>query len=81
MGRDFDGYFSELALPQRRSASQRQLEALSYHSHGLVESECADAMGVSCETVKTHLEVARRSLGAKTTTHAVAIALRLGLID
>jgi DNA-binding CsgD family transcriptional regulator len=62
-------------------ASARELEALRYTSHGLDRAQCADAMNVSPETVKTHLEIARLKLRAKTTPHAVAIALRLGLID
>ena len=81
MPRDFKGYFSDIAAPRRLSASQRELEALRYTSHGLRWKECAAAMGCSEETVKTHLHEARRKLAAKNTCHAVAIALRLGLID
>ena len=73
----FDDYFGDKPL----AASRRELDALRYSSHGLRERECADAMGVSEETVKTHLDFARRKLRAKNTAHAVAIALRLGLID
>lgn len=83
MERDFDGYFSELAIrePQRLSASAREIEVLRYHSHGLTQEQCADALGIGAESVKTHMAEARRKLAAKNTAHAVAIALRLGLID
>lgn len=59
-------------------AERRALVCLS---HGMSYKMVADTLGVELETVKTQLRVARYKLRAKNTTHAVAQALRLGLID
>ena len=53
------------------------IEALSY---GLRRSEIADVLGISLETVKERRRRAMRVLRAKTTPHAVALALRQGMI-
>ena len=63
---------SELTPMQRRI-----LEAAS---HGLDADGIATLVGVTQESVKTHLKLARRCLRAKNTTHAVAEALRRQLI-
>jgi DNA-binding CsgD family transcriptional regulator len=80
---DYGGYYGDEAHPEPEplATSKRELEVLRYTSHGLRWRECAAAMDLSPHTVNTHLEHARRKLGAKNTAHAVAIALRLGLID
>ena len=77
---DYEGYFAEKTHRPRVTAP-RELEVLRYASHGLTEYESADAMGVSAGTVNGYMQQVRRELRAKTWTHAVAIALRLGLID
>lgn len=61
--------------------SKREKEVLVALSHGLGRQGSADALGVDLETIKTHTTRARRKLRAKDTTHAVAIALRTGLIS
>lgn len=55
----------------------RMLEGLS---HGLGREGTAELCGVTLESVKTQLQLVRRTLGAKDSTHAVAIALRHGII-
>ena len=47
---------------------------------GLRERETAFVYGVSVDSVRKGLTRARRKLRAKNTTHAVAIAIRRGLI-
>jgi DNA-binding CsgD family transcriptional regulator len=83
MERDYQGYFAELARsdPEPLTPSERELDCLRYTSHGLTAQECSEAMHYGVTSVEDALARARRDLGAKTTTHAVAIALRLGLID
>lgn len=54
----------------------RQRVILELLSEGLVAKQVARYMGVSVQTVKWHLTRIRRSLGARNTTHAVAIYLR-----
>ena len=65
--------YEELAPMEKRA-----LETISY---GVGNDGAAVILGVGVETLKTQLHVARLKLGAKTTTHAVAIALRQGLIQ
>jgi DNA-binding CsgD family transcriptional regulator len=80
---DFDGYLSELPVaPQRRrDLGRAEIANLLWISHGLTEAMVADVRHVSRETVKKQLATARGKLAAKNGAHAVAIALRLGLID
>jgi DNA-binding NarL/FixJ family response regulator len=81
---DFEGYLADYRAkndPRPLATSKRRLECLRYASHGLEREAVADAMGITVETVMTHLAYARRDLGARNTMHACCIALRLGLID
>lgn len=55
----------------------RVLEAMSRLG---VEKRAAEDLGISHDSVKTALAQARMRLGARNTTHAVAIAIRRGLI-
>ncbi len=64
-----------------RQVTAAELRALEGFSHGLGRTGTADALGVTLETVKTLTVRARRKLQAKDTTHAVAIAIRRGLIS
>jgi DNA-binding CsgD family transcriptional regulator len=59
----------------------RQIDVLRCASHGLTTPETAEALGIAYNTAKTLIRDAHRRLGAKTTAHAVARTLRLGLID
>jgi DNA-binding CsgD family transcriptional regulator len=80
---DYGGYYGDEVHSEREplDATARELEVLRYTSYGLKWRECADAMGIAPDTVMAHLSHVRRKLRAKNTAHAVAIALRLGLID
>lgn len=71
------------AMPGRKPTevlSDRQREVLTCASHGLGRIETADALGIDPDTVASHRAMARRLLGAKTLEHAVALAIRRGLI-
>ena len=73
------------AIEQRRPAehplSPHETRALEAASRGLEAQMIADTYCVGVETVKTQLKAARLKLRAKNTTHAVAEALRRGLIQ
>lgn len=56
------------------------LTVLCNVAHGMSINECAQSMGVSRNMVNRHLERARNKLNAKTTTEAVYIAAKSGLI-
>lgn len=60
--------------------SPRQKEILEFLREGYIAKEIAGKLGISTQTVKNHLVVAREKLGAKNTTHAVVIAIRKGYI-
>ncbi|CAM4070272.1 LuxR family transcriptional regulator [Paracoccus yeei] len=70
-------------LPYRRAEEVltiRQREALELTGLGLSTQDIAERMKVSVATVEKHLRLARKALGAKTTTHAVLIACSRGVI-
>ena len=56
------------------------LDALAAMSRGLSYDEAAAEMNVGLETIKEHLKRARRRLDARNTNHAIAEAIRRGLI-
>ena len=67
--------------PSRGGAlTQRELDVLELLAEGLQHEEIGRRLGISSETVRTHLRKASDRLGASTRTQAVATALRLGLI-
>ncbi len=80
MERDFAGYLNDRAAPPP-TVPTRTLACLRYLSHGLTYQQTADAMGIGHSSVLDYVKLARLELRAKNRTHAVAIALRLGLID
>lgn len=59
----------------------RELDVLELLAEGLQHEEIGRRLGISSETVRTHLRKASQRLGAATRTHAVATALRQGLIQ
>jgi DNA-binding CsgD family transcriptional regulator len=77
----FDGYLAHNG-PSRLvdELTVIEVETLRYLSHGLGRADIARLRHVSPETVKSQTDRLRSKLAAKTTAHAVAIALRHGLI-
>jgi DNA-binding NarL/FixJ family response regulator len=60
--------------------SPREREVLDYLAKGLTGEDVAARLGLSPETVRTHVRNAMDKLEAHTRVHAVAIALRQGEI-
>lgn len=58
----------------------RERQVLELLAEGLSHDEIGGRLGISGETVRTHLQKASDRLGAGTRTQAVATALRLGFI-
>lgn len=58
----------------------REQEILQLLASGLTGARVAETLGLSPETVRTHIRNAMRRLGAKTRVHAVVRALHLGEI-
>jgi DNA-binding NarL/FixJ family response regulator len=71
---------SQPATPRRVRLSPREREILSCLAGGCRSSEVATRLGVSPETVRTHVRNAMRKLEAHTRIEAVAIALQEQMI-
>jgi DNA-binding CsgD family transcriptional regulator len=69
-----------LPTPGSMNLTPAELRVVEAMSRGLTAEMAGDLFDVSPETVKTQLKAARYRLRGKNTTHAVANALRLGLI-
>jgi DNA-binding NarL/FixJ family response regulator len=76
--------FVDPAVPPKGSRGKltgRQRQILQLLANGESTTVAARELGLSEETVKTHIKTALARLGARNRTHAVAIALRESLID
>jgi two-component system response regulator DesR len=60
--------------------SSRESEILMLLADGRSYGDIASSLAISSETVRTHAKHAKKKLGARTRTEAVAIALRTALI-
>ena len=72
-----------VSLTTARVASEltrREADVLTLLAEGFTYEEIGRRLAISPETVRTHLQKASDRLGASTRTHAVATAIRLGLI-
>jgi DNA-binding NarL/FixJ family response regulator len=74
------GMQSAAGPAESAAVTPRQRELLRLMADGLDTEDAALALGVSPETVKTHVEGVMAKLGASGRTEAVAIALRRGII-
>ena len=63
-----------------RPLDRNELEALTLFANGRTADEIADALGVSQSMAHHYLRVAARKLGARNRVHAIAIAVRKGLV-
>jgi DNA-binding NarL/FixJ family response regulator len=63
-----------------RTLTKRQREILQKLADGSSTSEVANSLGLSEETIRTHTKATLARLDAHDRAHAVAIALRSGLI-
>jgi DNA-binding CsgD family transcriptional regulator len=70
---------SKVTIAKQLTFSEKR--TLELASRGLHTKMIADEMFIGDETVKTHLAHARFKMRAKNTTHAVAEAIRKGIID
>lgn len=61
--------------------SPREKEVLEHLAQGLTERQIGERLFISPNTVKTHLRIVLIKLEARNRVHAVAKALRAGIID
>jgi DNA-binding NarL/FixJ family response regulator len=60
--------------------SAREMEVLRHIAHGLSNKEIAEAMGISNETVKTHVGRLMVKLGVQDRAHALMVAMERGIL-
>lgn len=63
-----------------KALSARELGVLALVAEGMTNQEVGTDLGISADTVKTHIARTLDKLDARDRTHAVARALRLGLL-
>jgi len=66
---------------QGQPLSKRELDVLDLFGFGYGRTEIGKTMHISMHTVADHLGHARLKLGAKSTAHALRLAIRQGLIE
>jgi DNA-binding NarL/FixJ family response regulator len=69
------------ATSQVRALTQRERDVLRLLADGRANDAIGSELGISVETVRTHIRKAMDKLDADTRTHAVATALRQSLIS
>jgi DNA-binding CsgD family transcriptional regulator len=61
--------------------TQREKECLTFSAEGLSEKEIASKLTLSTNTIRVHIENAKRKCGASNKCHAVALCIAAGAID
>ncbi|HEY8584520.1 MAG TPA: response regulator transcription factor [Capillimicrobium sp.] len=84
-GTYIDPRLNRILLSARATArapqlSPREREVMGHMAEGLTAEGVGDVLGVSVETVRTHVRNAIRKLQARNRVHAIAIALQRGEI-
>ena len=75
-----EGVLGRIGRDAPSALTDRELDVLQRLAHGRSTREVADEMGVSDETVKSHVKQIFKKLGVRDRTQAVAEALRRGLV-
>lgn len=63
------------------SLTPREREVLALVAHGKSGREIGESLHIAARTVDVHVQAAVRKLGARNRLHALAIALRDGVIE
>jgi DNA-binding NarL/FixJ family response regulator len=81
--RQFVDELRQLSTGERTvtALSAREVEVLQMISNGSTNREVAGALAISPQTVKTYLERIFTKLGVSDRTRAVAVALKLGILE
>jgi DNA-binding NarL/FixJ family response regulator len=69
-----------LADDMEAPLTRRESEVLQHLAHGLTNKEIAQALGISYETVKEHVQHILRKVGVTDRTQAAVWAVRKGLV-
>jgi DNA-binding CsgD family transcriptional regulator len=68
------------AVAGEMSLSSRQKEVLALVAHGATDSEIAQQLCLSVDTIAWHVKEIRARLDARSRAHAVALALQHGIL-
>ena len=60
--------------------SPREIECLTLCSEGYMDQNTSALLGISARTARFHLDNAIRKLNARNRVHAVALAIRAGIL-
>ena len=60
--------------------SERQMQVLALVAEGSTDKEIALQLGLSAKTISSYMKHIRARLGAQSRAHAVALAMRQGLL-
>ena len=66
--------------PQESLLSPRERRVTAELARGAGVEEIASSLCISPHTARTHVRNIRRKLGARTSAHAVAMAITLGMV-
>ncbi|HEX4521668.1 MAG TPA: response regulator transcription factor [Gaiellaceae bacterium] len=81
-GTYIDPLLGALALQQEdASLSTRDERLLEFISNGMTDERIGEELHLSAETVRANVRKVVRTLGARNRTHAVALALKTGVIQ
>jgi two-component system response regulator DegU len=61
--------------------TRREAQILNYVSEGNTNRQIADILGISEQTIKSHVSAILRKMNANDRAHAVALAIRNGWIS
>ena len=61
--------------------TRRETQILNYVAEGNTNKQIADILGISEQTIKSHVSAILRKLNANDRAHAVALAIRNGWIS
>jgi DNA-binding CsgD family transcriptional regulator len=70
-----------IASAEAVGLTPRQLQALTLIACGRTYEEIGTEMGLKPSSISTHLDRARKALGARNSTQAAVKAIKMGLID
>src|SRR5262249_48090027 len=65
---------------QAGKLTARESQILEMAAHGSTNKEVAAQLSIAADTVRMHMKSILKKLGAKDRTHAVAIAVTLGIV-
>lgn len=68
-------------VPPSMTLTPAQQQVVVVAAHGMTVLESARCLGIAYHTVKNHHTAITERLGARNITHAVYIAMKLGLIS